>query len=227
MILPDYTQRIAGFGPCMAEPVIVLEVNENTEGSPTWTAIDTAIRWTGPDGVGDGFRAPVGDGDDAFCDAGAAPNDGELWHDTTVDVQVTVAGRNTNQNVLRARETGGSDGTSDPPELAAYDDGTDGGNRTDPTVWLLAGTAGSSNISCARAIETTGGAPGAGWTGQDHDSAPAAGAALDGDKASEKVVCASALAASGNKIFNVAFCAPHDATAGLTTFVYQFQYTYA
>lgn len=210
----------------MAEPTIVLEINEGSEGTPSWVAIDTAIRWTGPGGVGDAFPAPVGDGDDAFCDNAAAPNDGELWHDQTSDAQITVAGRNTNQNVLRARETGGSDGTADPPELTAYDDATDGQNRTDPTVWLLAGTSGTSNVSCQRAIETTGGAPGAGWTGQDHDTAPAAGNPLDGNKTNEKVVCSSVLAASGNKIFNLAFCAPHDATAGLTSYVIQLQYTY-
>jgi hypothetical protein len=210
----------------MAEPVIIFEINEGTEGTPTWVTTDVALRWTGPAGVGDPFPAPVGDADDAFFDAAAAPNDGELWHDQTTDAQITVAGRNTNINVLRARETGGTDPTADPPEFTAYDDVTGGQNRTNPTVWILVGTAGSSNISQIRAIETTGGAPGAGWTGQVHDTAPSAGAALDGNKSGEKVVCASALAASGNKLFNLAACAPHDATAGLTNFIYQFQYTW-
>lgn len=215
----------------MAEPTIVLELNEGSEGTPTWAAIDTAARWVGPDAADgaltDPFKAGVADGDDAFFDDAAAPHDGELWNEKAgTDTKCTVAGRNANQNVLRARETGGADGTADPPELTAYDDATDAGNRTDPAITILAGTAGSSNISFIRAIETTAGAPGAGWTGQTHAAAPSAGAALDGNKASEKVVCASALAASGNKTFNLAACAPHDSPTGLTTFVYAVQYTY-
>lgn len=208
----------------MAEPTIALEINEGSEGTPSWVAIDTALRWTGKDGVGDPHPAPVLDAGDAFFDNGSAPDDGELWHDTTSDAQITVAGRNTNQNVLRARETGAADGTADPPELTAYDDATDAGNRTAPTVWLLAGTAGTSSVSVIRAVETTGGAPSTGWTGQDHDSTPGEGAALAGD--SSKVTCSSVLAASGSKTFNLAACVPHDATAGQTTFVYCFQYTY-
>lgn len=209
----------------MVEPVVVLEINENTEGSPTWVAVDTAIRWTGPGGVGDAFPAGVLDADDAFFDAGAAPNDGECWHDQTVDAQITVAGRNTNQNVLRARETG-TDATVDPPQLTAYDDATDAANRTNPTVAVLTGTAGSSNISFIRAIETTATAPGAGWTGQDHDSAPTEGEALDGNQAGQRVDCATVLATSGSKEFNLAACAPHDSPTGLVTFVYCFQYTW-
>lgn len=230
MLIPDYSQRIAGFGPCMAEPTIVLEINEGSEGAPSWVAIDTALRWVGPDAsagdLSDPFQAPIGDGDDAFFDAAAAPNDGELWHDQTTDAQITVAGRNTNQNVLRARETGGTDGTVDPPELTAFDDATDAANRTNPTTWLLVGTSGTSNVSCVRAIETTAAAPDADWTGQVHNSAPVDGNPLDGDQTGEKVTCATALAASGNKTFNLAACAPHDATAGLTTFVYALLYTW-
>lgn len=210
----------------MAEPTIIHEINEGTQGTPSWVAVDTALRWTGPAGINDPFPAPIGDADDAFFDNAAAPNDGELWHDAGSDAQITVAGRNTNTNVLRIRETGGSDATADPPEFTAYDDATDGANRTNPTVWLLAGTAGTSTISVIRAIETTGGAPDADWTGQDHDTAPVDGFALDGNKTGEKVVTAAVLAASGTKTFNLAACAPHDATPGLTSFIYQTQYTY-
>jgi len=210
----------------MAEPTIVLKVNHGSEGTPTWTAIDTAIRWTGPDAadgsLNDPFPAPIGDGDDAFFDDAASPNDGELWHETTgTDVKIDEAGRNTNQNVLQADETGGSFGTADPPEFTAYDDATDGQNRTAPTVWLLVGTSGTSNVSVIRAIETTAGAPGTPWTTQTHTTSTYE---LNGDTA--KVTCASALAASGTKEFNLAACAPHDSTAGLTAFVYQIQYTY-
>lgn len=213
----------------MAEPTIILEVNA-VEATPVWAVIGTAARWVGPDAsVGDltdPFVAPILDGDDAFFDNAAAPNDGELWNDTTTDLQILIAGRNTNRNVLRARETGGTDPTADPPEFTAYDDATDAGNRTNPTIWLLVGTAGSSSISQIRAIETTLAAPPAGWTTQTHDAAPSAGSALDGNQAGEKVVCASVLALSASKEFNVAACAPHDATSGLTTFVYAFQYTF-
>ncbi len=222
----------------MAEPTIILEVNA-VEATPVWAVIGTAARWVGPDAsVGDltdPFVAPILDADDAFFDNVAAPNDGELWNDTTTDLQILIAGRNTNRNVLRARETGGTDPTADPPEFTAYDDATDAGNRTNPTAWLLVGTAGSSTISQIRAVETTVAAPSAGgWVAQIHDQDPQAtgtgvaadGFALDGNKAGEKVVCASVLALSTSKEFNVAACAPHDATSGLTTFVYAFQYTF-
>lgn len=216
----------------MAEPTIVLQLNEGTEGTPTWATIDTAARWVGPDSADgaltDPFIAPVLDATDHFFDNTTNPNDGELWNEKAgVDTLCTVAGRNSNQNVLRALETGASDGTADPPEFTAYDDATDGGNRTAPTVWLLVGTAGSSSISIMRGVETTGGAPAAGWSTQVHDANPGGGTSgeeLQGD--TEKVTCSSALAASGNKTFNLAACAPHDSTAGLTAFIYQLQYTY-
>lgn len=220
----------------MAEPVVVIEINEASEGTPTWTAVDTALRWVGPDSADgaltDPFPAPAADGDDAFFDSVTAPNDGELWHETAgTDVQITVpAGRNTNRNVLRARETG-TDATVDPPEFTAYDDATDAANRTAPTIWLLVGTTGSSSISQIRGIETTNQAPGGPWTGQVHDADPGTGtsnapADLEGDISGSKVVCTTVLATSGSKTFNLAACAPHDATSGLTTFVYCFQYTY-
>jgi hypothetical protein len=215
----------------MAEPTIVLKLNEGSEGTPTWVEIDTAARWVGPDAADgaltDPFPAPIGDGDDAFFDNVASPNDGELWNEKTgVDTHCTLAGRNTNENVLQALETGASDGTSDAPEFTAYDDASDGQARTNPSVWLMVGTSGTSNISCLRAGETTAGAVGGDWTTQVHDSAPSAGNPLDGNQANEKVTCASALAASGEKLFNLAACAPHDSTSGLTAFVYQIQYTY-
>lgn len=219
----------------MAEPTIVLQVNTGTEGTPSWVTIDTAVRFTGPGGVGDPFPAPVGDGDDAFFDNDSAPDDGEFWHDTGADLQCVTAGRNANQAVLQCLETGAADATADAPEFTAYDDSSDGAARTAPTVWLLAGTAGSSSISCVRAVETTSAAGSAGgWQAQIHDEDPqvtgtaatADGYELDGDKTGEKVVTAAILAASGSKQFNVAACAPHDATAGLTSFVFQLQYTY-
>lgn len=214
----------------MAEPTIVHDANEGTEGTPSWVLIDTGLRWVGPattDGNFDFFAAPVLDGDDAFFDNQAAPNDGELWSEHPgTDVHVTVAGRQLNQNMLRMRESGGSDPTADPPEFTAYDDATDGANRTAPTVWLLTGTAGTSSISTYRAAETTGGAPGAAWGTQVHDAAPGVGNELDGDKTGEKVVTAAVLAASGNKLLAVAACAPHDSTPGETAAVYQTQYTY-
>lgn len=210
----------------MAEPTIVLKVNHGTEGTPTWTAIDTAIRWVGPDAsdgdLTDAFPAPVGDGDDAFFDNAASPNNGELWHETTgTDVHIDMAGRNSNQNTLQADETGDSFGTADPPEFTAYDDATDGQNRTDPTVWLLVGTSGSSNVSVIRAIETTAAGGPTAWQNQTHTTSTYE---LFGDTA--KVTCASALAASGTKEFQLAACAPHDSTAGIENFVYQIQYTY-
>lgn len=215
----------------MAEPSITLQLNEGTEGTPTWANIDTAARWVGPDAADgaltDPFPAPIGDADNAFFDNTAAPNDGELWNEKAgTDTHCTVAGRNSNQNVCRALE-GGTDATADPPEFTAYDDATDGQNRTAPTIWLLTGTTGTSNISCIRAVETTGGAPAAGWSSQVHNANPGGGTSgeeLQGD--TEKVTCSSALATSGNKLFNLAACAPHDSTAGETTFVYQLQYTY-
>lgn len=215
----------------MAEPTIQLELNEGTEGTPVWAAIDTGARWVGKDAADgaltDPFPAGAGDTDDAFFDNAAAPNDGELWNEKAgVDTHITVAGRALNQNQLRALETGATDGTSDPPELSAFDDATDASNRTAPTTTILTGTAGSSSISFVRAAETTAGAPGAGWGTQVHDTAPSVGNELDGNKVGEKVVCATVLAASGNKLFAWAACAPHDSPAGLTTFVIALMYTF-
>jgi hypothetical protein len=213
----------------VAEPGITLRINTGTEGTPSWAAIDTAIRWVGPDAsagdLTDPFVAPVLDATDAFFDASTSPNDGELWHDTTTDAQVTVAGRNSNRNTLEALE-GGTDATSDPPEFTAFDDATDAGNRTNPTTWLLVGTSGTSNVSCLRAGETTSASVGGDWNTHGHASAPSAGNPLDGDQTSEKVTCSTVLAQSGSKTFQLAACAPHDSTAGLTTFVYAFMYTY-
>jgi hypothetical protein len=207
----------------MAEPTIALQLNEGSEGTPTWVGIGTA-KWTGPDGVGDPFVAPVLDATDVFFDNTTAPNDGELWNDDGSPVQVAAAGRALNANVLRALETGGTDGTADPPELSAYDDVTDAGNRTAPATWLLVGTAGTSSVGCIRGVETTAGAPAAGWGTQTHDGAPSVGAVLEGNVT--KVTCASALAASGNKLFNVAHANPHDATSDTTTWVKCLMYTY-
>ena len=223
----------------MAEPTISIQINEGSEGTPVWATVDTALRWTGPDAVpgdlSDPHLAPIGDGDDVFFDNAASPNDGELWHDAATDVQATVAGRNTNRNTLRILETGASDGTVDPPELTAYDDAADGVSRTAPTVWLLAGTAGSSSISTMRAVETTTAAGSAGgWVAQVHDTSPqvtgtgvaADGFPLAGNAVGSKVVAATALAASGNKTFQMAAALPHDAVAGQTAFIYQCQYTF-
>lgn len=207
----------------MAEPAISLQANEGTEGSPTWVTIGT-LKFTGPDGVGDPFVRPKLDATDSFFDAGAAPNDGEVWNDDGTPVQVAGAGRNTNQKVLRALETGGVSGTVDPPEFTAYDDASDASAGTAPTTWLLVGTTGTSSVGCVRGIETTGGAPGVGWTGQVHAAAPSAGAVLEGDVT--KVACSSVLAASGNKTFNIAHCNPHDATVGSTSWVLCLQYVY-
>ncbi len=179
--------------------------------------------------------APVGDDDEVFFDNTASPNDGELWNEisgASNDVQITVAGRNTNRNVGRARETGASFGTVDPPEMTAYDDATDGQNRTAPTVWVLAGTTGSSSISCIRGCDSEISAPTANWTGQEHDLDPYSSSEADGrpwagDGAGDKTTWASAMSASGTVRFNLAACLPHDATAGITNFIYQFQYTWS
>ncbi|KKM80518.1 hypothetical protein LCGC14_1339100, partial [marine sediment metagenome] len=86
-----------------------------------------------------------------------------------------------------------------------------------------------------RAVETTTAAGSAGgWVAQKHDEDPqvtgtgvsADGYPLAGNGAGDKVVTATALAASGNKTFQLAACLPHDATAGQTAFIFQCQYTY-
>lgn len=226
----------------MAEPVLEFQVNEGSEGTPSWQTVDTALRFVGPGAAQESlavpFEVPVADGDDAFFDNAADPNDGELWHEkagASNDVQITLAGRNGNQNVLRVEETGTADATSFPPTLTAFDDSPDAAARTDPTLWALVGTSGTSNISILRAVETTAAAGSAGgWQAQVHDVDPqttgtgvaADGFALDGDKAGERVVTASVHAASGVKTFNLAACGPHDATPGLSSAVIAYLYAY-
>jgi hypothetical protein len=207
----------------MAEPVIQLQLNEGTENTPSWVQIGTAARWTGNAGINDPFPAPIS-GASWFDDA-TAPNDGEFWHDGTTDIKIEEAGRNTNQNVLRAQEQGTA-ASADPPEFTAYDDATDAGNRTAPTIWVLAGTTTSGNVSIMRGVETTGGAPGSDWQNQVHGSTPSEGNCLDGD--ADKVTCSSVIGVSGTKEFNVAAHCPDDPDSGnlYQTFVYALQYTY-
>lgn len=208
----------------MAEPTFQWQVNYGTEGSPTWETVSTdTLRWCGPAGIGDAFPAPVSGA--VWFDNTTAPDDGELWLDTSgTDRHVVGAGRNTNTNVLQINETGGEP-TADPPELTAYDDATDAGNRTAPANYPMIGTTETSNISALRAVETTGGAPGAGWTGQVHGTEPTEGSSLDGEN--NKETCASAHAGSDTKKFNLAQCLPYDVpVSGLNTFVYSYQYTY-
>lgn len=223
----------------MAEPTIILELNDGSEGTPSWTEIGDYARWVGPGAAQESLNvphlAPVGDGDEVFFDATASPNDGELWNEIAGggnDVQIAVAGRAANVNVGRMRETGTTDPTVDPPEMTAYDDATDGQNRTTPTAWMLAGTAGSSSISCIRGCDSELGTPTSQWTGQVHDADPFSTVENDGrpwagDGAGDKTTFAALLAASGTKTFGLAACLPHDATAGITTFVYQVQYTWS
>ena len=99
-----------------------------------------------------------------------------------------------------------------------------------PSLWVAVSTRDGRPASAERVVAGSAG----GWQAQLHDENPqdtgtavaADGFALDGDKAGEKVTCASALAASGTKEFNLAACAPHDSTSGLTSFVYALTYTY-
>jgi hypothetical protein len=146
-----------------------------------------------------------------------------LWHDTTADVHIDNAGRNTNQQVFRALETG-TGATADPPELTCFDTAGEAASRTNPSEWVLVGTTTTSSNSCMRGIETTGGAPGSLWVVQTHSAAPSAGSCLEGTVAKE--TCAAVLSQSGNKLFNLAANAPDDATSGLTNFVYALIYTY-
>jgi len=205
----------------MAEPVIQLQLNEGTEATPSWVQIDTAARWTGPGGVGDPFPAPISGA--AWFDDDSAPDDGELWHDTGADVKIEEAGRNTNQNVLRAQEQGTA-ASADAPEFTAYDDATDAGNRAATSVWCLVGTTTTGGYSVIRAVETTGGAPGSDWQNQTHNADPTEGSCLDGNV--DFVTCGSVIGISGTKTFNLAANAPDDATAGIENFVYCLQYTY-
>jgi hypothetical protein len=207
----------------MAEPVIQLQLNEGTEATPSWAQIDTAARWCGDAGVGQAFPAPLSGA--AWFDADTTPDDGELWHDTTTDAQIDEAGRNVNQNVLRAQEQGTA-GTADAPEFTAYDDATDAGNRDAPTVWVLAGTTTTGGYSLMRAVETTSGAPGSNWQNQTHNADPSEGSCLDGNV--DFVTCGSVLSTSGVKTFNLAANCPDDPDSGnlFQAFVYCLQYTY-
>jgi hypothetical protein len=160
----------------------------------------------------------------SWFDNTTSPDDGQLWLDGSSDYEITVAGRALNQNVLQINETGGEP-TVDAPEFTAYDDLTDAQNRTSPTTWPMIGSAGSNNKSALRAIETTGGAPGAGWGTQTYDADPSIGACLDGEDS--KLALAAAFAGSDTKKLQLAHCVPNDvAVSGLITFVYSLQYTY-
>ena len=207
----------------MAEPTFLWEVNYGTEGTPIWETWGAdVLRWTGPSGVGDSMPAPISGA--SWFDNTAPPDDGELWLDATTDRFIEVAGRALNQNVLRISETG-AEPTIDAPEFTAYDDASDAAARTSPTTWPMIGTSASNNKSCLRAIETTGGAPGAGWGTQVYTADPSIGACLDGEDT--LLTCAAVYAGSDAKLFQLAHNVPSDvAVSGLITFVYSLQYTY-
>ena len=207
----------------MAEPTFEWQLNYGSEGVPTWETVGSDVfRWTGPDGVGDSMPAPVSGAN--WFDNNTPPDDGELWLDAAIDRFIEVAGRALNQNVLQINETG-AEPTADAPEFTAYDDAADAGTRTSPTTWPMIGTSASNNKSCLRAIETTGGVPGAGWGTQTYDADPSVGSCLDGEDS--KLVCAGVFAGSDTKKFQLAHNVPNDvAVSGLISFVYSLQYTY-
>jgi len=207
----------------MAEPTFIWQLNYGSEGTPTWETVSTdVLRWCGPDGVGDAFPAPVSGA--SWFDNTTAPDDGEFWLDAATDRHCTLAGRGLNQNVLQIIEQG-TGATADPPEFTAYDDATDAGNRTSPTEWPMIGTAASNNISNIRAVETTGGVPGAAWGTQVYTAEPGVGASLDGDD--NYLTCAAVFSGSDTKKFQVAHCLPNDvAVSGVQDWVYCLQYTY-
>lgn len=207
----------------MAEPTFQWELNYGTEGTPIWEVIGADVfSWCGPDGLADPFPAPVSGAN--WFDNTTAPDDGELWLDAGTDRFIDVAGRALNQNVLQISETG-AEPTADPPEFTAYDDAADAGTRTSPTTWPMIGTSASNNKSSIRAIETTGGVPGAGWGTQTYDADPSIGACLDGEDT--KLTLAAAFSGSDTKKFQLAHCVPNDiAVSGLVTWVYSLQYTY-
>lgn len=207
----------------MAEPGFTWEVNSGTEVTPTWQPVGTdVLRWTGPGGIGDPMPAPVSGAN--WFDNTTPPNDGEFWLDGAIDYHVTLAGRNTNRNVLRITENLGNP-TVDPPEFTAYDDAAQAAARGTPTKWPMTGTAVTSNVSTLRAVETTTAAPGAGWTGQTHNAEPGEGSSLKGE--TNKLTFAAAYGGSDSKTLNLAHCAPSDVpTGGITSFVYSLQYTY-
>lgn len=207
----------------MAEPTFQWQLNYGSEGTPTWETVGAdVLRWTGPGGIGDPMPAPVAGAN--WFDNTTPPDDGEFWLDTGVDRHCTLAGRGLNQNVLQINETG-AEPTADPPELTAYDDATDAGNRTAPSNWPMIGTTASNDFSCLRAVETTGGVPGAGWGTQVYTAEPTIGSTLDGEN--DKVTCAAVFSGSDTKKFQLAHNVPNDvAVSGLITFVYSLQYTY-
>jgi len=190
----------------MAPPTVTFYLNEGTEGSPTWAEVTSGetIYFTGPDTTG------------SSIDPVTAPTSGtkwaeELWHGSggSYTQCTTYTGTvNTNQNVFRIYFA--NNPTSTAPILTYYDDTSHG---ADPSDEIAAGTAGTSNTGWIKAIETTGGAPGAGWcTATTGTSGGATTNCLDGDQ--RYVQCASPASANSQKLFNMATYIPSDATSG-------------
>lgn len=130
---------------------------------------------------------------------------------------------NTNQNVIRFNFA--SYATSTAPILTAYDDDNFDTNANE----ILAGTTATSSTSFIKAIETTGGAPGAAWCTATTDDAANTAGGPNGLKGTDRYVpCTSVAAAGGNKLFNIVCYCPADVSPGTSSheFVLVLKYTY-
>ena len=191
----------------MAAPIVTILYNDATEGAPNWVDI----------GVGDTIYFTGPDSTVASIDPVTAPVTGtkiaeELWigaSGTYAECDTVYDGTvNENQYVLQVYFE--DNPTSTAPILTYYDSSAHG---ADPADEIAAGTADTSNTGWIKAIETTGGAPGAAWCAEDTATAGADDVnCLDGDQ--RYVQCAAVALADTAKYFNIVCYCPSDATAG-------------
>jgi hypothetical protein len=199
----------------MAAPTVHFYINVNTEASPTWTEIVTSdvIKPTGPDTTAspesyDPVTAP-GSGckiaEELWIDDASAASAPWAFQCATYDGTI-----NTAQNVFRIFfET---NPTSTAPILTAYDTSA---HAADPAKEICTGTTTTGSTGFLKAIETTGGQPGASWATCGTASAGASTTnCLDGDQ--RYVQCAAAASANTQKLFNLVCYVPDDAGAGTT-----------
>ncbi len=194
----------------MAAPTVTFYINSGTDVTPTWTEVTSsmAFYFGGPSTTGsslDAVTAPASSTKVAEQLWGANyPTYGSGTKCATYDGTV-----NTNQNVLSILFA--TNPTATAPILTAWDTSA----HSTVNYEMLAGTAGTSNTSWLKAIETTSGAPGAAWcTATLATGGAASPNALCGN--TNYVQCAGAATANERKIFNFVCFVPSDASAGTT-----------
>ena len=190
----------------MAEPVVTLYINTNTEGAPSWTEVKAKESiFFGNSNSSSGLIDKLTVPRTGILESSEVWKSSKLYYTSgtqcTTFVVPSVVGQN--QNVFRILFA--DNATTNPPRVKAWDD-----SGFSTTVKpLFAGTAASTNTSLLKAIETTGGAPAQNWC--TINTVNAGGNTVNALKGSTNYLEFAALAgANTSKLFTMAMYVPSD-----------------